>query len=623
MNLDDGPLTLALAVMIGLFCQAIGRHARIPGIVLLLLAGVGLGPDGANLIRPEAMGSGLSAVVGFAVAIILFEGGLGLRFEVLRRQAKPIRRLVTVGAVITAALAAVTAKLVMAWDWRLSILFGTLVIVTGPTVVTPLVRRLRLSKHLTSILIAEGIFIDAVGATIAVVALEIALAPTNGDAATGALSIFLRFGVGAIVGIAGGIFLVAALRVRRLVPHGLENVLALATAFVTYHVSSGLVGESGITAAIVAGLVVGNARIRLHGKVAEFSEQLTVLFVATLFVLLAADVRIADVVALGWRGVTVVAILMLVVRPVNVFASTFRTDLTRPEKLYLSWIAPRGIVAAAVASLFALELAHHGVAGGVEMRALVFVVIATTVTMQGLTAALVGQLLGVRQPARSGYLILGGNALARMLGSVLQDAGESVTLIARTDDVCETARGAGFAVIQGDGVDATVLEAAGIDGVAHVIGMTTNEHVNFLFAQTVAEEYRGPELHIMLEQVDAGVTPKLASRHDMHVLFAVEHDLLTWLDRVRRGHVAIQRWRLGEAREQTGFAEMPGDNILALAFIRERSIGLITQTSIVRGGDVIVVAVATESAQHAAAWLAARGWIEQSPTPASSTEKTS
>ncbi len=620
MNLDNGPLTLAFAVMIGILCQAIGRHARVPGIVLLLVAGVGLGPDGANLIRPETMGSGLAAIVGFAVAIILFEGGLGLRLEVLRKQAKPIRRLVSVGALITAALAAVTAKLIMAWDWRLSILFGTLVIVTGPTVVTPLVRRLRLSKHLTAILIAEGIFIDAVGATIAVVALEIALAPTTGDAATGALSIFLRFGVGAIVGLAGGIALVAALRVRRLVPHGLENVLALATAFLTYHVSSSLVGESGITAAIVAGLVVGNARIRKHGMVAEFSEQLTVLFVATLFVVLAADVRIADVVGLGWRGVAVVAVLMLVVRPINVFASTFRTDLTRPEKLYLSWVAPRGIVAAAVASLFALELAHHGVAGGVEMRALVFVVIATTVTLQGLTAALVGQFLGVRQPSRSGYLILGANALARLMGRVLQDAGESVTFIERTDDVCETARRKGFTVIQGDGVDSTVLETAGIDGVAHVIGMTTNEHVNFLFAQTVAEDYRGPELHIMLEQVDVGVTPKLASRHDIHVLFAVEHDLLVWLDRARHEQVAIQRWQLG-APSEAGFADMPADSMIACAVIRADLIGLITQDSTVRVGDVIVVAVATATADRAAAWLSQRGWVEQ-PTGTAASQET-
>lgn len=616
MSLDNGPLTLSLAVLIGLLAQALGRHARVPGIVLLLIAGVGLGPDGANLIRPATMGAGLSAVVGFAVALILFEGGLGLRVSVLRAQAKPIRRLVTVGALITAVLAALAARLVMAWEWRISILFGTLVIVTGPTVVTPLVRRLRLTHRMTSILIAEGIFIDAVGATIAVVALEVALAHTNTDAAAGALSIFLRFGVGAVVGVAGGAFLVLALRIRRAVPQGLENVLALGTAFVTFHVSSAFVSESGITAAIVAGLVVGNAGIRLHDTVAEFSEQLTVLFVATLFVLLSADVRLSDVAALGWGGLGVVALLMFVVRPITVFVSTVATDLSLREKLYLSWVAPRGIVAAAVASLFAIELAHDNVPGGVEMRALVFVVIATTVTVQGLTAALVGRLLGVRKASRSGYLILGANSLARLIARVLLDAGEAVTLIERAADVCAKARRAGFSVIQGDGVEASVLETAGIDGVAHVVGMTTNEHVNFLFARTVAEEYRGPEVYVMLEEVVSGVTPELVARHDFQVLFAAEHDLLAWLDRARRQDITIRRWQLGEGLEATNLTEMPSDLALPLLITREAAVDLVTQSSTVRPGDVVSAAVAPDASGEIAAWFSTRGWIEIAEPPA-------
>ncbi|MGE0395140.1 MAG: cation:proton antiporter [Kofleriaceae bacterium] len=606
MNLDDGALALALAILIGVVAQAVGRHARVPGIVLLLLAGIGLGPDGANLIRPSAMGTGLSALVGFAVAVILFEGGLGLQIPVLRAQAKPIRRLVTIGALITAVFGALTCKLLMQWDWQLSILFGTLVIVTGPTVVTPLVRRLRLSEKLTSILIAEGIFIDAIGATIAVVALEIALAPTRSDAAAGALSIVLRFGVGAVIGVAGGMFLVLLLRTRRLVPHGLENILALAVALVAFHLSSAIVGESGITAAIVAGIVVGNGRIRLRERIIDFSEQLTVLFVAALFVLLSADVRLDDVASLGWRGALVVAVLMLVVRPMTVFASTVRTELSFREKLYLSWIAPRGIVAAAVASLFAIELAHHGVEGGVEMRALVFVVIATTVTVQGLSASVVGRLLGVRQPERLGFLVLGGHALSRLLCRVLMDAGQRVTMIERADDVCIAARREGFHVVQGDGLDPKILETAGVHSVAHVVGMTTNEHVNYLFLQMVGEDYRGPELYVVLERADAGVTPAMARRHDMHLLFASEHDLLLWLDRARRGWLLVQKWKL-DGQEDTAFAEVPDEYILPLAIVGTR-VALITTGTQVRSGDVMAVAISASREADATAWLSARGW---------------
>jgi len=616
MDLDNGPLTLALAMLVGVIAQMLGRHARIPGIVLLLIAGVGLGPDGVDLIRPHAMGGGLRAIVGFAVAIILFEGGLGLQLSVLRAQATTIRRLVTIGAAITATLATFTVMLVMGWDFRLSILFGTLVIVTGPTVVTPLVRRLRLSQRLTTILIAEGIFIDAVGATIAVVALEIALAGSRGDAAAGVLSIFTRFGAGAVVGVVSGVFLVALLKVPRMVPHGLENVLVLAAAFVTFHVSGALVDESGITAAIVAGLVVGNAGIHLHEEVADFSEQLVSLFVATLFVLLAADVRLADVMALGAGGAWTVGILMLVVRPATVFASAYGTDLTLREKLYLSWVAPRGIVAAAVASLFAIELAHAGVQGGVAMRALVFVVIATTVTVQGLTASLVARILKVRQPNRAGFLFLGANGIARMLGRVLRDLGQQVTMIERLEDVCKDARDEGFHVIHGDGLQPKVLESADIDSVAHVVGLTTSEHVNFLFARAVADDHRGPTIHIVLEKFTHGVTPEMAERFDIRVLFAGEHDLLAWLDRTRQGTVVTERWQIADGREVMAFAEMPESLVLPLVIVRNQNVQLVNQVTERRGNDIMVVAIATEGREHATAWLSSRGWTRIDATPA-------
>lgn len=620
VSLDNGPLTLALAMLVGVVAQGVGHHIRIPGIVLLLVAGVGLGPDGADVIRPSAMGSGLPAIVGYAVAIILFEGGLSLRLADLRSQATPIRRLVTTGGLVTAALATFAARAFMDWDWRLSILFGTLVIVTGPTVVTPLVRRLRLSDQLTSILVAEGIFIDAIGATIAVVALEVAIAPSNVAAAAGALSIFLRFGIGAVIGVGGGLLIVLLHRTPRLVPHGLESVLVLAITVAVFHTSDAIIGESGITAAIVAGLVVGNVDLRARAKIAEFNEELTVLLVATLFVLLAADVRLDDVFALGWRGVAVVVALMLVVRPANVFASTFRTTLTLNEKLYLSWIAPRGIVAAAVASLFALELAHDGVSGGVEMRALVFVVIAATVTVQGLTAAVVGNLLKVRKPARSGTLILGGNALARFVAAALRGRGERVVLVERAGDICAVARQAGFDVVEGDGLESSTLEAAGIAGVGRAIGLTPNEHVNFVFARLVGDDYPGPELAIALEQHDGGITPPMLERYDVGLLFGTEHDLLAWLDRSRRHVVELERWRL-RGQPQTALEEIPGDLVLPILLTRASSTALFIRGTELRTDDELDFAIAGDEGERARAWLLARGWaavgvVANAPPPA-------
>jgi NhaP-type Na+/H+ or K+/H+ antiporter len=213
---DSPSLTLALAMLVGIAAQAIARHLRLPGVVLVLAAGVLVGPDGLDLVRPGAMGGALHDFVGFAIALILFEGGLHMQLQRLRQQAVPIRRFVTLGALITAIGGTLTALLWMDWPWQLAILFGTLVVVTGPTVITPLVRRLRLHPHLATILEAEGIFIDAVGATVAVVALEVALVPTGESLAIAVVDVAI---LRAQRGEADGWMRSAGLR-----PHGLPRM---------------------------------------------------------------------------------------------------------------------------------------------------------------------------------------------------------------------------------------------------------------------------------------------------------------------------------------------------------------------------------------------------------------
>lgn len=608
MSFDHPPLTIALAMLIGVLAQGVARHARIPGIVILLLLGVALGPDGANYVRPQILGKGLPAFVGFAVAIILFEGALNIRLGKLRKQAVSIRRLVTRGAFVTGVLATTISWLLMGWEWRLALLFGTLVMVTGPTVVNPLVRRLRLKPHLGEILLAEGIFVDAVGATIAVATLEIVLAETKRAAAGEMLSIFLRFGAGALIGLGAGLLLAGLLKVRRLVPSGLENVLALAFAVASFQVGDALVPESGLTAAIVAGLVVGNLPLPRLNQIAEFEEQLTDLLIATLFVLLAADVRMADVTALGWHGVAVVALLMLVVRPASVFVSTYKSELSNPDKLCLSWIAPRGIVAAAVASLFAREVTEAGLPGGSELRALVFVVIAATVTIQGLTAGLVARALGVRLPARKGTLILGANPLACLLAHTLIASGRRVHMIEAREDVCEAARAQGLEVVQGDGLSHETLREARIDEVESCIGMTPNEHVNFLFARLVSTEFRGPALFIMLERHDRGVTVAMADEHDISALFTGESTVRAWLERAGAGTVTLQRWRYQGSQRGKALEGLPLDEVLPVAVVRGGEVQLVHQRTTSRVGDELILAVGPAGCGRAAALLAVRKW---------------
>ncbi len=398
MDATDPALTVALALAAGIVAQAAARHLRVPGIVLLLAAGVLLGPDVLGLVRPASLGDNLHMVVGMAVAVVLFEGGLNLQLERLREEAAVIRRLITWGVLVTGSGGAMLAHWVMGWPWEIAVLFGTLVTVTGPTVITPLLRRIRVTRSVHTIAEAEGVLIDPIGAIVAVVALEVVLETTLGGAALDLLGVPYRLGIGGAVGIAGGFFIALLLRREDWVPEGLENVFTLALVLALYEVSDAIAHETGLLAVVVAGFVVGNMETRVQQELMEFKEQLTVLLIGLLFVLLSADVRVASVAELGWPGALTVLGLMLVVRPLDVGVCTLGSELDVREKTFLSWLAPRGIVAAAVSSLFARRLAEAGVEGGEALVALVFLVIAATVLVQGGTVGLVAERLGLRLP---------------------------------------------------------------------------------------------------------------------------------------------------------------------------------------------------------------------------------
>lgn len=536
-------LTFALALAAGMVAQAFAHHLRVPGIVVLLLTGVLLGPDVLNVVRPESLGHGLELLVGLSVAVILFEGGLNLSIGRLRREAVAIRRLILFGAVVTAVGATLVSHFLMDWEWRVAVLFGTLVIVTGPTVINPLLRRIRVKRNVETVLEAEGVLIDPIGAIIAVVALEVVLSADPSSAAVGLLGIPLRVLVGAAVGAGGGLAIGLLLRRERLVPEGLESGFALALVLAMFEIGEAIAAESGILAAVVAGLVVGNMRTGVERELKEFKERITVMLIGLLFVLLAADVRIADVVGLGWGGLAVVAALMLVVRPIVVALSTRNASLSLRERAFIAWIGPRGIVAAAVSSLFAQRLEGHGIDAGVELRALVFLVIAVTVIVQGGSGGFVAQLLGVRRPRHSGYIIVGANAVGRALGRVLASAGEDVVVIDTNAHEAGRAEEEGLSVIFGNANDEGPLTRAGVANRRGFIAATPNPGINLLLATRARDLFRVPRAYVALQRGRSGVQPDQARDSGAAVLFGRPIDLDPWRHRIDHGIAAVHRWR--------------------------------------------------------------------------------
>ena len=477
----------AVALAAGIAAQAVAARAAIPSIVVLLMTGVVLGPDAFAVLDPEVFGAGRADLVSLAVTVILFEGGLALDVHRLRQQQRSLLLLLTLGAAASMAFGAFAAHLLYGMALPIAILYGATIIVTGPTVVTPLLSRVTVPRPVRELLVSEGVLIDPIGAIVAIVAID-AVVGNHGVLASGWL-IVARLGVGAAVGVAAGLGLAVVLG-RGWIPEDLRNPAVLGVVLLVAACVSRFSTESGLMAAVAQGIVLANVGLRELGRLREFKEALTVILLSFLFVVLAADLRLGAVYALGWRALAVVAVVVWVARPLAVLAATAGSSLTLRERLFVAWICPRGIVAAAVAGLFRILLDEAGIAGGGDLEALVFVTVAFTVSVQGLTAGTVARLLGVDHPIPQGTIIVGADHLGRLLARLLAHLRRRVVMIDKNPAFCRIARAAQLTVYEGDALSTDALEDAGARYADTVVALTRNPELNALVAQRVRDNFR-------------------------------------------------------------------------------------------------------------------------------------
>ncbi len=605
-------LTVALALATGMIAQALAHHLRVPGIVLLLAAGVALGPDGAGIVRPESLGAALNILTGFAVAVILFEGGMNLKFRRLKQAQRSIRQLILCGGMLTVAGGAAASHFIMGWPWKTAILFGTLVMVTGPTVINPLLKRLKVKRSVATVLEAEGVLIDAVGAVVATVALETALSPEQGSPLVWGWHVLARLGFGAGFGAIVALLLTYLYRTPRLIPEGTGNVFMLAAVLALFQAANLTLSESGIAAVTVAGVVVGNSRTPVLRELVEFKEELTVLLIGMLFVLLAADVRLAQVGGLGWPGLGVVLVLMFLVRPAAVFAGTRFAGLAWKERLFIAWIGPRGIVAAAVASFFAAAFTARGLPGGYELRALVFLVIAVTVVFAGLTGGPVAGFLGLRRPSQAGWVILGANPLARGMAKLFKGDGQEVVCIDSNADNCQAAQNDCTRVIYGNGLLSRNLLRAEIDTRRGALALTANDEVNYLFIQKAKEEAREITLYCALKSDSESLTVKMLHQAGAQAVFGTNLDVALWDRRLNAGQVYLQLWRRGQAPEEGAegplLSRYTGNSMIAVGVRRGARLSPVGDADAFKPGDEVCFLVFEAERQVAARFLQQEGW---------------
>jgi NhaP-type Na+/H+ or K+/H+ antiporter len=532
---------------------------------------------------------------------------MNLRLSRIKREQDVIRGLITMGALVTFVGGTIATLILLGWDFRTSILFGTLIIVTGPTVISPLLKRIRIHHGISTVLEAEGILLDAIGAIVAVVALEIAISPSGLSIIKGIYHIITRLAIGTILGITGGYLLTLLFRIRSLVPDGLENVFILSWVFALFQISNAVSPESGIAAVTIAGMTIGNSNTYIHRELLEFKEQLTILMIGMLFILLAADVRISDIQALGMNGIFTVIFLIVVVRPASVFAATIHSNLDLRHKLLLSWIAPRGIVAAAVASLFSYELSLHGFDGS-QLRALVFLLITVTVLLAGITGGWVASLLNLKRKSESGWIILGAHEVSRLLARLLKQGGDEVICIDEDPKACRLAEDEGIKVFYGNALSDRTLQRAEPDIRKGIIALSGNEEVNFIFSQRA--KHLGKQMIILtgIKQKNEGITSKMIEETGGRIPFGRPVDIDLWSSWIRKGHTKYSSY---EMDENLNFdLSDPSMVRLILPIVSERlgSLLPVDDHLKIKKGDFVTFLINTQKEDEAENWLKSHGF---------------
>ncbi len=488
-------LALAGIGLLAAVAQWAAWRVRLPAILFLLIFGILVGPV-AGLLDPDALfGDLLFPIISLSVAVILFEGALTLKLSELKEIGSTVRNLVTVGALITWVITSVIAHLAIGFDYDMAFLFGAMVVVTGPTVIVPMLRTVRPVKRVADILRWEGIIIDPIGALLAVLAFDFYIASQSSDVFIDILALFLKVvGIGAGVGIIFGFGLSHILR-KHWLPEYLRSPFTLLMVFVAFALSETMLHESGLLAVTIFGMIVANQRGVDVDDILDFKESLSLLLISGLFIVLAARIDLAGFVAVGWTSMLVVAGIILIARPISVFVSSIGSDLSLSEKTIIAWIGPRGIVCAAVAAIFALRLEQEGAPGANLLVPLAFLVIISTVVLQSVTAKPLAGFLGVRDPAPSGYLIIGGGRVGRMIAQTLAVNDVRVVIADSDWDHISQARMDGIETYFGNPISDHADRYLDLSGIGNLISLSGRANFDVLTAMHYRREFGSEHLY--------------------------------------------------------------------------------------------------------------------------------
>ncbi|EGQ9177044.1 sodium:proton antiporter [Vibrio alginolyticus] len=493
MQVGNEALVLSAVGVIGLGCQWLAWRLRLPAILFLLLAGLIVGPFMQWLNPDEILGNLLFPLVSLAVAVILFEGSLTLNFKEIRGVSGSVWSIVSIGAIISWAATSIATHYFLGFTWELAMLFGSLTVVTGPTVIVPLLRTVRPNSTLANILRWEGILIDPLGALFVVMVYEFIVS----HSAINSVEVFgTIIAVGVMLGAASG-YAVATIMRRSWLPEYLQPFAVLMVVLGVFSVSNHIESEAGLLTVTVMGMWLANAKDINIQQILHFKEHLTILLITGLFIFLAARISLDDFAALGSGALLLFVFMQFVSRPLSIFLSTFRSNLRLKDKLFLSWVAPRGIVAASISSLFAIKLTEYGIDEAILLVPMTFMVIIGTVVLQSATARPVALTLGVAEPAPRGFLLIGANRVAREIGQALSRYDRRVLMTDSNWEYISQVRMLGLDYYYGNPISSHADDNLNLIGIGQVVALTPDQHFNIMACMQFVDEFGEDKVHCL------------------------------------------------------------------------------------------------------------------------------
>ena len=538
-------IELAGIVILGIIAQWVAWRLKLPAILPLILIGLLVGPfatlfteDGSKLIEPIwngrkglFPGEGLYYFVSLAISIILFEGGLTLKRSEVKNVGPVITKLITVGSLVTFFGAGLSAHYIFGLSWQISFLFSALIIVTGPTVITPILRNIPLKKDVSAVLKWEGILIDPIGALVAVLIFEF-ISVGEGQAYT--MTALIDFGKILLFGFTFGFTFAHGLAFaikKDLIPHYLLNVVSLSVVLLVFIESEIFAHESGLLAVVVMGMVIGNMDLPNIKELLYFKESLSVLLISILFILLAANINIADLELIyNWNTVVLFAIVVFLIRPLGVFLSALGSNLKFKEKLFIGWVGPRGIVAAGIASLFGSKLMLRGEPGAEYITPLVFMIVLGTVLLNATTARLFAKAVGVFLTKSEGIVIIGASKISRLIGHYLMNSGRHVVLIDNNETNINKAKKIGLEAFTANIFSDSLTDNIELNDVGYLMALTGNSDINKFAIKKFGKQF-GENGSFRLVDTDEMIDPE---NNPTEGLFSHTDDFIKLMEAARK-----------------------------------------------------------------------------------------